>query len=309
MTWDPPVESDDTGAFLGIRSPYNDEQKSRFFILPVPYDGCPSAGSATLAGPRSIIAASHRVEHFDEELWKDFGRVGICTLEEFLSTAPPQEMVAALEQRVAGLLRVGKRPILLGGDNAVSLGGVLGARRQWPGLSVLQLAAHANLRDGAGQASHDLSSMATRIAAECPLVQLGVRSLSEAEAGRADTGRVTTLMAGDVVARDFPSQVVPLVTEALERRVWISIEADVLDPACFPAVERPEPGGLHFHQVCRVLQGVVEQKEVIGMDLVGTAPGRERDASPYVAARLVYKFICYSAQTLGLGPLKIGSGR
>jgi agmatinase len=306
MAWEPAVKSHDEGAFLGIQPPYCDEHKSRFFILPVPYDGCPSATAALLAGPRSIIEASRRVEHFDEELWRDFGRVGICTLPESLSTAPPPEMVTALEQQVAGLLRVGKRPILLGGDNAVTLGGVMGALRQWPGLSVLQFGAHANLREEAGGSRHDLSCMATRIAAECPLVQVGVRSLSEAEAGRADTGRVTTIMAGDIVDQDFPAQVVPLVTEALERRVWISLDADVLDPAAFPAVARPEPGGLDFTQLCRLLRGVIEEKEVVGMDLVGTSPQREGDHSPYIAARLAYKFICYSAQFLGLNPIKVG---
>jgi len=74
----------------------------------------------------------------------------------------------------------------------------------------------------------------------------------------------------------------------------------VFDPSLMPATGTPEPGGLSWYDVLRVLRGTFERFEVIGCDLVELAPIGGLIAPDFTAARLVYKLIGYWATSRGL---------
>ncbi len=294
------------GDFLGLDEPWNDPEKARFVVLPVSYEKTTTYIKGTAGGPRAILEASRQVELFDEELWKDFSKVGITTYPEVLFDAPPQDLAQHLEQEVAELFRRGKRVLMLGGEHSISLGPVRAAARYWPDLTVLQLDAHADLRETYQGTRFGHASIAKRISQECPITQVGVRSLSEEEADLADKGNITTLMARDVLAGDLKKEIIPQILESLDEHVYITFDVDVFDPSFFPGTGTPEPGGLGWYSVCDILRAVIREKDVVAMDIVETVPLSGHFVSEFAAARLAYKFICYTAQHQKLGQIATG---
>src|SRR4030043_830723 len=165
--------------FAGLSPPFSDLETAAAVILPVPYDSTTEWRSGTREGPMAIINASQYLELYDLELDREIYKVGISTLrqvEPLLSS--PQDMIDRVYQVVRGLVQKEKFVVLLGGEHSVSLGAVRAFKGAFPGLSVVQLDAHADLRDDYLGTKYSQACVMRRIFELCPISQVGVRSLS-----------------------------------------------------------------------------------------------------------------------------------
>ena len=134
--------------FAGISPPYSDWENSRVVVLPVPYDSTTDWRSGARDGPWAIIDASRYLELYDLELKREVYQVGIHTLPEIKpDMAGPENMTQRVYQVVRELLYKNKMVLMLGGEHSLSLGMVKAYRERHEALSVLQLDAHADLRD------------------------------------------------------------------------------------------------------------------------------------------------------------------
>jgi agmatinase len=124
------------------------------------------------------------MELYDEELHCEPWRAGIETLAllEEATTLEPPEMVKRVQAATARILKRGRVPVVIGGEHSITIGVVGAVKESYPELSVLQLDAHADLRDTYQQSPFNHACVARRISELCPLVQVGVRSLSAEEA-------------------------------------------------------------------------------------------------------------------------------
>jgi agmatinase len=68
---------------------------------------------------------------------------------------------------------------------------------------------------------------------------------------------------------------------------------DGFDPALVPATGTPEPGGLSWYPVLKLLRRVCERRTVHAADIVELAPIPGLHAPNFLAAKLVYKLIAY----------------
>ena len=128
-------------------------------------------------------------------------------------------------------------------------------------LSVLQLDAHADLRDRYYDTPFSHASVMRRVVELCPLVQVGIRSLSSEEAKALPKLNTRVFWAKDIVGarkEDWVEEVV----ESLKDKVYITIDADCFDPGVIPAVSSPEPGGLSWYEVLLLLRKVAERKRL-----------------------------------------------
>ena len=165
--------------FAGLEPPYSNLQQARTVILPVPYDSTSEWRSGSRHGPQAIIDASQYLELYDLELDREIYKVGISTLpqvEPLLSS--PQDMINRVYQVVKDLIQREKFVVLLGGEHTLSLGAVRAFKEVFHGLSVLQLDAHADLRDEYLGTKYSQACVMRRIFELCPISQVGVRSLS-----------------------------------------------------------------------------------------------------------------------------------
>ncbi len=281
--------------FLGLPEELLDSKNARIVVLPVPYDSTTSYKGGARYGPQAIIEASYNLEEYDSALETDVSKLGIHTcpaLEPHLGG--PQAMVERVYLTVKSLMDTNRLVVLLGGEHSLSTGSVRAHKELYPDLSVLYLDAHADLRDQYMGTGWGHASVARRIYQLCPLVQVGVRSLSQAERSFVEERKLNTYFWPS--SEDMES-LARSVVGLLSPDVYVSIDLDVLDPSIMAAVGTPEPGGLDWHQITFLLKKVAEQRRIVGCDVMELSPQEGPTACTFTAAKLAYRLMGYAAST------------
>lgn len=278
--------------FCGLVPPYSELRETKAVILPVPYDGTTEWQTGTRHGPQAIIDASQYLEFYDLELDRDIYKVGIHTLtslEPLMSS--PEDMIERVYQVAQGLIQKGKFVVMLGGEHSLSLGTVQAFKEAFPDLSVLQLDAHADLRDEYLGTKYGQACVMRRIFELCPIVQVGMRSLSREEKQFLTENKMTPFYMPDL---ELNAASTTQIANSLSKNVYVTIDADVLDPSIMPAVGTPEPGGMQWLYILSLLKRVATHKHVVGFDLVEFCPQEGPTSCSFLLAKLVYKLIGYA---------------
>ncbi len=285
--------------FLDLEPTYSRYETSRFVILPIPYEGTVSYGKGTAKAPKAIIKASTQVELFDEELEGEFFQAGVFTAGAVDCRAVSSEEVQqSIEKTSSELLADGKFVLALGGEHSISAGLVKAAARHWPGLSVLHLDAHADLRDSYQDNKYSHACVMSRISElSVPTVSVGVRSYSQEESELL-SGKIDRVVTAREIAKDRPAseEWMDRVLAALSDKVYVSVDIDVFDPGQAPGTGTPDPGGLDWYEVTGLLRRVSQNKHIVSADIVEVIPKAAGEVTEFLAARLAYKIIAYCQQ-------------
>ncbi len=260
-------------------------------ILPVPLESTTSYVPGTRNGPREILVASSHLELWDEETSTDIHPIGIYTLPEMeLPFDDMAEIMAEIRRVVAAIVEHDKFPIVLGGEHSITSPVVAAIAQKHPGLSVLQIDAHADLRDTYMGTRYNHACAMRRVLEYARCTQVGIRSMSTEEAQVAST--LPTDIFYDVNMRDHANWIEQVV-ESLGESVYITIEVDGLDPAIMPATGTPEPGGLSWYELLALLRAVISARNVVGCDIVELSPLPGMAAPNFLCAKLIYKILTY----------------
>jgi agmatinase len=279
------------GEFGGLPSPSASFDSARVVILPVPLDRTTSYVPGTRTGPHEILVASSHMELWDEETGTDIHGVGVCTLPEMdLPFATMEEVVDAIGRVAREIVSRDKFLFVLGGEHSITPPVVGAMAKRHPGLSVLQIDAHADLRDSFMGTPHNHACAMRRTLAHARTTQVGIRSLSTEEA-EAIPSLPTTVFYDHNMRRD--PQWIDRVVDSLGETVYVTIDADGIDPAIMPAVGTPEPGGLSWYETLALLRKVFESRKVVGCDLVELCPLPGLVAPNFLCAKLMYKMLTY----------------
>ena len=283
---------------------------ARFHVVSAPFEASVSYGGGTAGGPAAIIEASNQLEVFD----------GLsCPGEEGIHTWPPVDCRGAAAEafpRISGAVRRAVLegaggagvPVVLGGEHSITapaLAGLLeatgaatpgtaGADTSAVPLGVVQIDAHADLRDEYEGSRESHACVARRIHGDMgiPLLQIGVRSLSPEEV----LYRAAPPNGVPLIFHDAPS-IVPGGVSSIEiprdfpPRVYISVDVDGLDPSVIPATGTPVPGGLGWYELLGILTSIADSRRVVGMDVVELAPIADQHAWTYAAAELAHRMM------------------
>lgn len=282
-------------SFLGLDEEAGALSTARSIIIPVPYESTTSWGGGTQAGPAALLEASRYVELWDQELGTDASTVGIHTLPSLeLTRAGAEEAMEELEAAFGKILDAapGRFPVMLGGEHSVSAPAIRAvAARQEGRLSVLQLDAHADLRDSYEGTPASHASAMRRVLGVADVVGVGIRGISEEEVIVArDEPGVTLIYAEEMWENDTWMD---RAMDALGDPVYITFDVDFLDPSLMPATGTPEPGGGDWYRTLRFLRRVFRERNVVACDVVELAPIPGMPAPDFLAAKLVYKLIGY----------------
>ncbi len=267
-------------------------QDARYAIVPIPYDATVSYGPGARHGPRAIITASQQVEEFDEEYGREFHRSGIATLDPIEpDVAGPSQMHERIWRCVKRIVRDGKVPIGLGGEHSITSGLVRAAMSRHRKVSVLQIDAHADLRDHYEGSRFSHACVMRRVLdLGASIVPVGVRNYSREEhrfMKRHGFRPITVRETRENV--DWIMQAV----DSLGPKVYVTIDIDGFDPAYAPGTGTPEPGGLDWYQVSDLLKAVAMERSIVGADVVEVAPVPGSVQTEFLAAKLVYKLIAH----------------
>jgi|SRR5215469_10989099 len=282
--------------FGGISEHDTAYERARAVIFPVPLERTTSYEHGTRNGPAAILEASRNMELYDDEFGAEiYQRVGIATIPAIdTSVGSLDEVLAEIFAAQSELLEHGKFPVALGGEHSLTPPLVRAAAGKFENLSVLQIDAHADLRDDYLGNPNSHACAMRRVLEICPAVQVGIRSLSVEEAREIPRLKTKIYWARDIVPARAPiHDWIPRVVADLTPNVYLTIDLDGFDPSIIPATGTPEPGGLDWYQVTALIRAVAREKKIVGMDVVELLPQPGHHASDFLAAKLIYKSLGY----------------
>lgn len=333
--FDPDAAAPADAGIYGL--PFTPEE-ARVVVVPVPFEATTSYGGGTSDGPAAVFEASRQVDLFDRETGRPYEQ-GIAMLDipddVIAWNAEAKELAAgvieaggevagnhALEealrrvneiservnqwvyQNVSVLVRKGKVVATLGGDHAVPFGAIRAHAERYPGIGILHLDAHADLREAFEGFTWSHASIfhnvMTRLDDVGKLVQVGVRDLGNRENAMIEGsgGRIVTFFDSDIASKlekgvSF-GEIAERIVAELPQDVYLSWDIDGLDPTLCPGTGTPVPGGLSWNQAIGLLRAIVASgRRIVGLDLCEVSPGAtEWDAN--VGARLLYKMIGFA---------------
>jgi agmatinase len=274
-------------SFCGL--PGNDIAYARAssVILPVPFDKTSTWLKGADKGPAAIIEASKYLELYDIETNSEVYRHGIFTAGPVLA-ASPSVLLKKTDDAVSRCLKDKKLVVTLGGDHSVSIGVIKAYSRHYRNLSVLHLDAHSDSRETYEGTPYNHACVIARAREFIKnIVSVGIRSMDFSERAGVDNKRM--FFAHKIRESDkWINKAVRLLTD----KVYITIDLDVFDPGIMPSTGTPEPGGLGWYQVMKLLKAVSKSKQIVGFDVVELCPS-EHKAPDFLAAKLIYTLLSY----------------
>jgi agmatinase len=342
MTFDPGAAAAPDSGIFGLTTSLDE---SRVVVVPVPFEATTSYGGGTSEGPRAVLEASRQVDLYDYSTGRPY-EAGIHMLVESEEirrrNAKAMRHARKIVERggrigndkrlrealdkvnrhgdrvneivygtVRNLLGRDKIVATLGGDHSVPYGAIRAYAEAFPGIGILHVDAHADLRPAYEGFTWSHASIFYNVVTRLPevgkLVQVGIRDFSEEEMEIAEKagGRVVIHHDDALVRQKFDgvpwNRIVKRIVKDLPDTVYVSFDIDGFDPALCPHTGTLVPGGLSFHEAVALIAGVVESgRRIVGMDLCEVAPGAEGDEwDANVGARILYKMIGYSLLSTG----------
>lgn len=273
-------------SFLDMDEELYDLEHARYVLLPVPYDGTSTFVKGADKGPQAILDASDSLELYDVQYQIEACNAGIHTDQHAYDLSSPDNMVQSVYQRVKHFMELQKFPILLGGEHSVSVGAIKAMSEQYEDLTVLQIDAHADLRDEYHDSIYNHACVMCRAQDYARVVQVGIRNVCTEEMHNLVPENV--FYAHDIYnTEEWMDKAVGRLTQ----NVYVTFDLDGLDPSILPATGTPLPGGLQWYPTLRFLDKVFRQRNVVGFDVVELCPQPDNKVSDVLAATLVYKMI------------------
>lgn len=267
-----------------------------YAVLSAPYERTVSFGTGTANAPAAILNASTQIELLDEEL-RVAPRLRVQTLPE-VDCRSGSEVQALQAIREAAQPVMARRRFLMtfGGEHTITAPLVEAALSVWKDtFSVLHLDAHLDLRDQFRDNRLSHACVMRRVMdLGVPIVHVGIRSLGEEEYRLVSDRGLSVFWAHDITRPGNESWMDPVIA-GLKRQVYITLDADGLDPSVMPGTGTPEPGGLSWQAVIGLLRRVCSTHEVVAADLVEVVPIPGTPLCEYTAARLAAKLMTYHA--------------
>lgn len=273
-------------SFLDMDEELGRLDNARYVLLPVPYDGTSTFVKGADKGPQAILDASDSLELYDVQYGIEACNAGIYTDHADYDFSTPDNMVQSVYQRVKHFLELQKFPVLLGGEHSVSVGAIQAMSECYEDLTVLQIDAHADLRDEYHDSIYNHACVMRRAQDHARVVQVGIRNVCTEEMHNLVPENV--FYAHEIYNHD---KWMEEAVNRLTRNVYVTFDLDGLDPSILPATGTPLPGGLQWYPTLQFLDKVFRQRHVVGFDVVELCPQSDSKVSDVLAATLVYKMI------------------
>ena len=269
--------------FMGARRNPNN---CRVGLFGVPYDGTTSFRPGTRFGPAAIREVSQGLETYCPQLDLDLEDLAYADLGAVdIPFGAPEPVVNAVQQATTAVLDLGLNPLMLGGEHSISSGAVAAVANQHPDLVLVQLDAHADLREEWLGARHSHACAMRRCLEVLPsgdLLQLAIRSGTRDEFHELhSSGR----RMDDVQAlRDA-------MAPWTGRPIYLTVDLDWFDPAVLPGTGTPEPGGFLWRDFAAVVD-VLRGHRLVAADVVELAPQLDSSGvSSVLAAKVTRSLI------------------
>lgn len=272
----------------GLCDPFGSEPLSQIVILPIPFDKTSTYMRGSDKGPDALIEASRNMELYDIETDSEVYRKGIFT-DRAIQAETSEAMIRDTYERAKEWLQKNKFLVALGGEHTVAYATIKAHAERYESLTVLQLDAHADLQpayEGNRWSHASVMARVKEIPQVSKVVSVGIRSMSREELPFLDRSHT-------FFAHELQGPWIDRVLQKLAGPIYLTLDLDVLDSSLMPSTGTPEPGGLSWNQTTQLLKRVMQEKDVVGFDIVELCPNPWNWAPDYLAAKLLYKLLSY----------------
>ena len=278
--------------FLGL--PKENVSKNIVHIIPFGLEKTVTYIGGTKNGPKNIIKASHQVELFDEELKKEtYKKFKIKTFKEVKIKPKLDDALQQLTSIVDKSLSKKVFPLILGGEHSITPAIIKSFLKKYSKLTILQIDAHADLRDGYLGIKNSHASAMRRCLdyKNIDIVSLGIRNLCQEEFDylKNNNDRIKIFWAKEINRWNMSD----LKKIIKNKNIYLTFDLDGFDSSLMPATGTPEPGGLFWNDAIKVLKVIFKNSTVVGADVNELAPKKNLHACDFLAAKLVYKILSY----------------
>lgn len=273
--------------FLGSEFTSASATEAAFHVIPVPMEMSVSYGSGTKDGPCAILEASDQLEAYERGGLP--GKDVIYTTPMVVpvgDTPTAEDWMHAIEKRVSAALKVGAKPLILGGEHAVTFGAMMAYKLRGEEIGIVHFDAHADLRN-----SYEGSPLSHAcVLRRChelgyPIAQFGTRAYCEEEALYREEN-ADTIIAYDAMDLALEGVAQPILPEDFPRKVYVTFDVDGWDPSIMPSTGTPVPGGLMWYSALFILKEIAADREIIGADVVELAPIKGLHHADFTAAKM-----------------------
>ena len=188
-----------------------------------------------------------------------------------------------ISTRTDRILSDGKLPFMIGGEHLVTFGSVRAVKEKYSDLYIIHFDAHADLRDDyLGQKlSHAcVLRRCHELVGDGHIFQFGIRSGDREEFYFADE---------HTEMHKFDFDGLEEVVEKLKgKKVYFTLDLDVLDPSIFPGTGTPEAGGVTFDELRKAVTLVCSKLDIVGCDVNELSPVYDQSGgSTAVACKII----------------------
>lgn len=285
--------------FLGLeKADAVTPEKAKAVIVPFGLEASVSYGGGTAKGPKAMIDASHEVELFDDEFWcEPFRKYGVVTAKPVKIAKAVAAALDQLEAEVAKVLKMGKFPLVFGGEHSITAGAIRPYAKKYKKLAILHIDAHADLRDGydGEHYSHAAALCRTLDQKNVELYSFGIRNISASEIPFLEKNkkRIKIYWGREKDKWDYKE----IAKNFKGKDVYITFDIDGFDASLMPATGTPEPGGLFWDDAMKLIRTVAEVSNIVGADVNELAPKPNLHGCDFIAAKLAYKILNYAFLT------------
>jgi agmatinase len=274
--------------YAGIEEHYAKLDSSKIVLIPVPYDGTSTWQKGADKGPEAFLNASENMELYDIETETEVYKQGVFLADAITENTSPEKMVDEVHQITKKYIKRNKFVTTFGGEHSISIGTIRAFNECFDDLTVLQIDAHADLRQEYEGSKYNHACAVYEASQTTNLIQVGIRSMDVMETTVMDKEK--TYFAHEM-AED--GSWMDSAIEQMTDNVYITFDLDAFDPSIMPSTGTPEPGGLLWYETIEFLRQVFEEKNVVGFDIVELCPNPKEKSSDFLAAKLYYKMLTY----------------
>jgi agmatinase len=270
--------------FIACRRPL---AQASIALYGIPFEGRVNLRKGADSGPRDLRLASDSIETYSPVLGLDLEDLPLADLGdcELPGGASPREQLDAARAAIAGWWRPGLAAFMLGGDHTATVPVIEALAPHFPGLRVLQLDAHPDLREEFLGERYNYASAMARVMDVIPparVYQVGMRTGAREEYARP---RPRFFPAFEIAPVDAVRQLIP---ELGGHPLYVTIDVDVLDPSEAPGTGSPEPCGIRVAELIEIVR-LLAPCSVIGGDLVEVTHAWDPSGRTGIAAAWVIR--------------------
>jgi agmatinase len=281
-----------SNVFGGVQKPI---KKAKYVVFGVPFDVTSTYRTGARFGPNAVRQASQNIETYSFRSGVDFEGLMLHDLGDLHVSTSPKRTVDRLKLVVEDLLSVKKVPVAIGGEHTVTLGVLKGLGEKARETAVVSFDAHLDVRKeflGLTLSHTTFMRVINEEVKPAKIIEVGTRAVSKEEVAYAEASEID-FFTSQQIRKEGAAHIIKKLKEELApfKRLYLTIDMDVLDPAFAPAVQNPEPDGLETHTLLDVLCALCD-KRVIGFDVVEVAPVYDEGISAINAAKVIFETLC-----------------